>query len=167
MIHLTTFYNTYRFKGMLKKIIILVFVFIIGLFPARAAYILIPMDDSQSNHLKAYGIALLGAAAKGATKLVEMGAELNDRLYKSYNELSERGLTTAGGMTELYDSLHKVGLTSAEIEKFNKLLGENSKNLALFGGTAASGVKRFSVIANQIAGPTSKLSKEFLLIGIS
>lgn len=113
------------------------------------------------------GIALLGAAAKGATKLVEMGAELNDRLYKSYNELSERGLTTAGGMTELYDSLHKVGLTSAEIEKFNKLLGENSKNLALFGGTAASGVKRFSVIANQIAGPTSKLSKEFLLMGIN
>lgn len=113
------------------------------------------------------GITLLGAAFKGSTKLVEMGAELNDRLYKSYNELSEKGLTTAGGMTQLYDTLQKVGLSSAEIEKFNKLLGENSKNLAMFGGTAASGVKRFSNVANAIAGPTSKLNKEFLLMGIN
>ena len=113
------------------------------------------------------GITLLGAALKGSTKLVEMGAELNDRLYKSYNELSEKGLTTAGGMTQLYDTLHKVGLSSAEIEKFNKLLGENSKNLALFGGTAASGVKRFSNVANAIAGPSSRLNKEFLQMGIN
>ena len=36
---------------------ILIAVFMAMLFPARSAYLLIPMDETQSNHLKAYGIA--------------------------------------------------------------------------------------------------------------
>jgi hypothetical protein len=39
-----------------KLAIVLLFVFV-GFIPAKAAYILIPMDVSQKNHLKAYGIA--------------------------------------------------------------------------------------------------------------
>jgi hypothetical protein len=39
----------------MKKIFVLLF--ILCSFYARAAYILIPMDESQKNHLKAYGIA--------------------------------------------------------------------------------------------------------------
>src|SRR4051812_27029944 len=38
------------------KKIILFFIVLISL-SAKGAYILIPMDDSQANHLKAYGIA--------------------------------------------------------------------------------------------------------------
>jgi len=112
-------------------------------------------------------IAVLAAATEGATKLLEMGADLNDKLYKSYNTLSEKGLTTAKGMNGLYNTLHKVGLSAAEVEKFNKLLGENSKNLAMFGGTAAKGVEKFEKVAGAIAAPTSKLNKEFLLMGIN
>ena len=39
----------------MKRIVILVFF----LFPmlSRASYLLIPMDEAQKNHLKAYGIA--------------------------------------------------------------------------------------------------------------
>ena len=40
-----------------KTIIILVFVLIANI--ANAAYLLIPMDDTQKNHLKAYGIAYM------------------------------------------------------------------------------------------------------------
>ncbi len=40
----------------MKKYLIL-FCFIIAFFNARASYLLIPMDDTQKNHLKAYGIA--------------------------------------------------------------------------------------------------------------
>jgi len=36
---------------------ILVFVCILFLMRAHAAYMLIPMDQTQKNHLKAYGIA--------------------------------------------------------------------------------------------------------------
>jgi hypothetical protein len=130
-----------------------------------AALLILPLGPV----LKIVGAALAVAAAatEGATKLVEMGAKLNDDLYKSYGQLSEKGLTTAKGMTGLYDSLHKVGLSAGEIEKFNKLLGENSKNLALFGGTAAGGVAKFEKVASAIAAPTSKLNKEFLLMGIN
>jgi hypothetical protein len=39
-----------------KLAIVLLFVFV-GFIPAKAAYILIPMDIGQKNHLKAYGIA--------------------------------------------------------------------------------------------------------------
>ena len=130
-----------------------------------AALLILPLGPV----LKIAGVALAAAAAamEGATKLLEMGAKLNDDLYKSYNILSEKGLTTAKGMSGLYESLHKVGLSAGEIEKFNKLLGENSKDLALFGGTAAKGVSRFEKVASAIAAPTSKLNKEFLLMGIT
>lgn len=39
-----------------KLVIVILFVFV-GFIPATAAYILIPMDIGQKNHLKAYGIA--------------------------------------------------------------------------------------------------------------
>ena len=43
---------------MLKNFfLILIFIGIFGIFNAHAAQILIPMDEAQSNHLKAYGIA--------------------------------------------------------------------------------------------------------------
>ena len=130
-----------------------------------AALLILPLGPV----LKIVGVALAAAAAamEVATKLLEMGAKLNDDLYKSYGQLSEKGLTTAKGMSGLYDSLHKVGLSAGEIEKFNKLLGENSKDLALFGGTAAKGVSRFEKVASAMAAPTSKLNKEFLLMGIN
>jgi len=130
-----------------------------------AALMILPLGPM----LKIVGglIAVAAAAMEGATKLVEMGAELNDKLYKSYGTLSEKGLTTAKGMSGLYDSLHKVGLSAGEIEKFNKLLGENSKELALFGGTAAKGVSKFETVASAIAAPTSELNKQFLLMGIN
>ena len=39
----------------MRTVFTLIFLSII--LPIRAAYILIPMDETQSNHLKAYGIA--------------------------------------------------------------------------------------------------------------
>jgi len=44
---------------MLKKVIFKIFIFLllISCYSANAAYILIPMDNTQKNHLKAYGIA--------------------------------------------------------------------------------------------------------------
>ena len=119
--------------------------------------------------IKAFGAALVVVSTllEKSTKLIEMGAAFNDKLYKSYNTLSEKGLSTAKGMTGLKESLHRVGLTGSEIDKFNKLLGDNSKNLARFGGTAATGMAKYEKIANAIATPSSKINKEFLIMGIN
>ena len=42
---------------MLKKVSLLLLFCIVAALPLKAAYILIPMDDTQKNHLKAYGVA--------------------------------------------------------------------------------------------------------------
>jgi hypothetical protein len=41
----------------MKKILLTLLLFITGLQGLQAAYILIPMDEAQKNHLKAYGVA--------------------------------------------------------------------------------------------------------------
>lgn len=41
----------------MKKILLTLLLFIAGLQGLQAAYILIPMDEAQKNHLKAYGVA--------------------------------------------------------------------------------------------------------------
>ena len=112
-------------------------------------------------------VAAFGLAMEGSTKLIEMGAKYNDDVYKSFNELSEAGLTTAKGMSGVSNTMEKLGLTSAEIEKMNALLVAGSKDLALFGGTAAGGLEKFTEIAGKIAHPASELNKKLMLLGIS
>jgi len=112
-------------------------------------------------------VAAFGLAMEGSTKLIEMGAKYNDDVYKSFNELSEAGLTTSKGMSGVSTTMEKLGLTSAEIEKMNALLVSGSKDLALFGGTAAGGLEKFTEIAGKIASPASELNKKLMLLGIS
>ena len=112
-------------------------------------------------------VAAFGLAMEGSTKLIEMGAKYNDDVYKSFNELSEAGLTTSKGMSGVSNTMEKLGLTSAEIEKMNSLLVAGSKDLALFGGTAAGGLEKFTEIAGKIAHPASELNKKLMLLGIS
>ena len=45
-------------KGMFARVkYIIVFLLLLPAWPAAAAYLLIPMDEGQQNHLKAYGVA--------------------------------------------------------------------------------------------------------------
>lgn len=44
-------------SNMKNKFIIILSLFLTGCLPLHAAYILIPMDNTQKNHLKAYGVA--------------------------------------------------------------------------------------------------------------
>lgn len=112
-------------------------------------------------------VAAFGLAMEGATKLTVMGAEYNDKVYNSFNQLSEVGLTTAKGMSGVSTTMEKLGMTSAEIEKMNSLLASGSKDLALFGGTAAGGLEKFTEVAGKIANPASELNKKLMLLGIS
>ncbi len=41
----------------MKKCVIISLILLLTVLPARAAYLLIPMDEVQKNHLKAYGVA--------------------------------------------------------------------------------------------------------------
>lgn len=118
---------------------------------------------------KVLGVVIAGfaAAMEGSTKLIEMGAKYNDDVYNSFNKLSEVGLTTAKGMSGVSNTMEKLGVTSAELEKMNALLASGSKDLALFGGTAASGLEKFTEVAGAISHPASELNKKLMLLGIS
>lgn len=131
-----------------------------------AALLLIP-GLGIASRLAGVALGLLATATKGSTKLIEMGAEYNDAVYESFNKLSESGLTTAKGMSGVSTTMEKLGVTSAHIEKMNALLSTNSKDLALFGGTAAGGLEKFSDIAGSIAHPASELNKKLMLLGIT
>ena len=42
---------------MMKKYLLIILLLLLSSVKLNAAYILIPMDDTQTNHLKAYGVA--------------------------------------------------------------------------------------------------------------
>jgi hypothetical protein len=88
-------------------------------------------------------VAGLGLAAAKAS---ELGAELarqTDSVYKSYQDLAKAGATGAGGMQDVFDGLQKVGLGTEKFGEYLKLVNENSKDLALFGGSVLKGRKAF------------------------
>ena len=74
----------------MKKTGLIIFAFLCS-FSVQAAYLMIPMDDSQKNHLKAYGIAYWVLQQD-----VEVDWLLNYRggsfLFKHYQELEKNVL---------------------------------------------------------------------------
>lgn len=95
-------------------------------------------------------LALLGMAAQTAADANKVAAEQNDKLFESFNKLSEAGLTTADGMTGVFETVQTLGMTTAELEKFNEMLMASAKDLKMFGGTTATGAKQFSEVAGEL-----------------
>ena len=113
----------------------------------------------------AWGLTAVGLAAPKAADAFKVMAQQNDDLFKSFNTLSQAGLTTAEGMNGVFDQLQTLGMTVAEMEKFNTLLKTNSKDLKLFGTTAADGAKNFANIAGALY--KSDLGEKLELLGVN
>ena len=93
----------------------------------------------------------IGFAAKAAAfaigafgKAVNMAAKQGDALYKSYQELGKSGMGAAGGITDVFNNMQKLGYGIGELDSAVKLLTNNSTELATFSGTAASGAQAFA-----------------------
>jgi hypothetical protein len=113
----------------------------------------------------AVALQALGFTAKKAAEFNEVAAEQTDRLFKSFNELSKSGLSTARGMDGVFETLQTLGMSAAEIEKFNALLKSNSKDLKLFGTTTAEGAKQFAEVAGKLY--KSDLGAKLELLGVT
>lgn len=111
----------------------------------------------------AAGTALvgLGIAANITTATVEAAAEQSDKLFKSYNDLSAAGVNATRGMTGVIDMAHTLRYSVAELDEFNKLVGDNAKTMKFFGGTTAEGVHAYSkatnILLNQFGPELDKL----------
>jgi hypothetical protein len=93
-------------------------------------------------------------------------AEVNkqsDALFDSYKKLSSSGLSDAGGMRNIFDNMQKFGYGINELGNMTELLKANSKELAAFGGTAASGTKAFADAAGEIQ--RSEMGKSLQMLG--
>lgn len=112
-------------------------------------------------------LAAFTFAAEGATKLSVMGGEYTARVYDAFNKFADVGLATGEGMSGISNTIEKLGVTSAELEKFGSMVGSNAKDLALFGGTAAGGLEKFTEVSSKLSHPMSDLNKKFLMLGVT
>jgi hypothetical protein len=111
-------------------------------------------------------LAGLAAAASKYAEFNEKSAEQADRLFKSFNELSQSGLTTSEGMEGVFTQMQKLGMSMAEVEKFTALLKNNSKDLKYFGATAADGAKKFAEVAGEMY-KTKDIGEKLELLGVT
>ena len=114
------------------------------------------------------GASLLGlgsAAGKATLKLNELGAKQLDTLVKSFNDASGAGVSLAGGLEGTLDLMHTLNMTTADAAQFQEMLGKNTKQLALLGGTAGVGAKRFAEVSGALV--KSKLGETFEIMGIT
>lgn len=98
----------------------------------------------------------------GARYAVEVNKQ-SDALFKTYKDLSSSGLSDAGGMRTIFDNMQKFGYGIGELGNMTELLKANSKELAAFGGTAATGTKAFADAAVQIQH--SDVGKSLQMLG--
>jgi muramidase (phage lysozyme) len=109
---------------------------------------------------------LVGAvtAATGALVAYTKAAnDMADKLYKGYSGLAKSGAVASDGMTGLFNDAKKLGLSMNELDGFVSLVGENSKDLVLFGGSVFEGRKKFVELGSALEGSR----EEFFRLGMS
>lgn len=118
------------------------------------------------------GAAVAGAALYSAAKSAELyielqklGAEQTNKLFKSYQSLSQSGLSTARGMDDVFSKVQQLGMSVSEIENFTKLLTNGSKSLAMFGDGAAKGASKFTEVAGELV--TGELGQSLRMLGVT
>ena len=84
-------------------------------------------------------IAGLGLLAGELVRNSKIIGEQIDGLRSGFDELAQVGGTTAGGLTDMYEAMQKVGLSVKDFPGFAKALGEQSTLLSRFGGTVNDG----------------------------
>lgn len=88
-------------------------------------------------------IAGVTAAATAYAKYTKAANEMSDGLYMGYQKLSKAGAAASDGLTGVYKDLTKLGMGMQDLDSYVKVIGENSKDLAMFGGTVFQGRKQF------------------------
>lgn len=77
-------------------------------------------------------------------KAVNVAGKQADALFKSYQDLSKVGATTAGGIQDVFVQMQGLGYGIEELDKMIRIVSENSETFAKFSLTAGRGVTEFS-----------------------
>lgn len=93
--------------------------------------------------------AFIAAATLATGKLIDLqkvAGKMSDDLFKGFQGLGKSGAAAADGMTGLQAGMRKLGLGIQDMEGYTRLIGESSKDLALFKGSVFEGRKAFEDI---------------------
>jgi hypothetical protein len=120
------------------------------------------MSSALQNGAKTIGSmfpALKGAAigfslaTQAVTAYAKAANTMADGLYKGYQGLAKSGAAASDGMSGVFSDAKKLGLSMSELDGFVQVIGENSRDLALFAGSVSQGRKRFADINQIMDGP--------------
>lgn len=120
--------------------------------------------DAVSNSASSAAKSLLaiggpiGMVAAGLMLIVGAGAKAvqvinkqSDAVFKGFQDLSRTGGAASDGMAGLFADVQKLGLGFQDLEGLTRLIGESSKDLALFGGSVAQGRRDFANMGQAMA----------------
>jgi murein DD-endopeptidase MepM/ murein hydrolase activator NlpD len=122
---------------------------------------------ASSKMLKFGGAAAVAGAevAKFGIKFVQAGLEQTDKLFDSFQRLSEVGISGAQGMDDVFGMLQEIGLTTGQIEQFNSLLAANGPKIKFLGATAFDGATELAKVAGGLY--KSKLGQQLENLGVT
>jgi hypothetical protein len=89
-------------------------------------------------------IAGFTALAAATADQVKKSNEMADKLYKGYSGLASSGAAASDGMSGVFKDAKKLGLSMDQLDSMVTLVSQNSKDLALFGGSVFEGRKQFA-----------------------
>ena len=91
-----------------------------------------------------------GAVIDGLGGLALAVGKQGDALWKAYEDISAAGASTAGGITDVFNNMQKMGYGADELDKFASVVRDNSETLARFGATTGAGLSTFASASNEI-----------------
>lgn len=118
--------------------------------------------DSFASKFGPWG-RLIGGAFQVTAKYLQAVNQQSDKLYDGFKELSRSGAIASDGMTGLFEGLQKTGMGVDQLNKYLTLMQENSKDLALYGGTVFEGRKRFEDLSKTM----EPMREQFMNLGMS
>jgi hypothetical protein len=107
----------------------------------------------------------LKTLVKGAGEYTEAVNEHADRLYKTYQELSQVGANAAAGVSGMYDNIKRMNYDSKnELGVFAALVNESAGTLSSFGKTVGDGLNEVTKISEVLQ--KGNYGREFADMGI-
>jgi hypothetical protein len=107
----------------------------------------------------------LSKMGEGAAAYVVAVNKQSDALFKSFQDLSKVGGSSAEGMQGVFDGMQQMGYTLQDLDKYKAVISENSTLMASLGGTVSQGIKAFTAVSKGIQ--ESGLQTEFLRMGMT
>ena len=115
-----------------------------------------PLIDIVANSMGALAkaIPLVGEAAASGIRAAAEGSkfilELMDKNIKSFQELSNSGALVQNGMKGMSDQFLASGMS---LDGFKKVIKDNTKELAAYGGTVGLGANKFTDAVGMLTKP--------------